>query len=134
MPAKASSTFLHSLGQDFVFNFNTPPVRIVRTIPEGHQELCSPLFFVEFDQDVDVNVVIKTIRFFNGRTQMPVTATLATLDDLDQYANVTSRAKIVSLLRSLHSENAYILFKVSQAFPRETLITVKLGPIVIFPL
>jgi hypothetical protein len=120
------------LGQEFVFEFNTPTVRIVRTIPsnDGHQELSTPLFFVEFDQDVESESVIKTVRFFNGRSTLPVSPVLASLADLDQYQNLTAREKIVSLIRSLNAENKYILFTVSQPFPRETLITVKLGPLV----
>ncbi len=117
------SAYKDPLKEDYIFEFSTPTVTVVRShpTPTGLYSL-SPIMFLAFNQVVDTDEVLKNISFHMKKKQYS-TAKPAKISEI-------SEDKTVKQLTTQYSEGFWIAFVSSKAFPPSSSITLKLGAVV----
>jgi alpha-2-macroglobulin len=83
-----------SLGETRSWRFSTPPPQVKQFYPQAGPTVRDPLLFVEFDQRIDAEAVLKTIHLRAGRGDYRLR--LASADEIaadDQVSNLTKAAE-----------------------------------------
>lgn len=115
VPAGTKSALGMTLAAETSWKFSTPPPTVKSTSPSGQAEPLMPLLFVAFDQKINPEAVLKTIRVTaEGK---PVSIKLATPEQIQADAVVASYAK--------YTEAGYWLaFQPVEPLPKNAGITV----------
>src|SRR5205823_3882436 len=83
-----------SLGETRAWRFSTPPPQVKQVYPQAGPTVRDPLLFVELDQRIDPEAVLKTIHLRAGRGDYRLR--LASADEIaadDQVSNLTKAAE-----------------------------------------
>ena len=114
-----------SLAETRAWRFSTPPPQVKQFYPQGGPTVRDPLLFVEFDQRIDPEAVLKTIHLRTGRDDYKLR--LASADEIaadDQISNLTKAAE----------KGRWLAFRVVAAngdglpLPTDTSVDVSVGP------
>ncbi len=107
------------LAEKVQFSFSTPPPTLQTYYPNYSPQPVNPIFFAAFDQLIDPDAVIETIKVTANGKSIPITpATEAELE----------KDKTVSRLIENAGEGRWISFKTSETLPKDTDINVSIGP------
>ncbi len=101
------------------WNFTTPPPQMQSHYPDGGPQVLDPLMFVAFDQKIDPDAVLPTVKVTAGGTARPIR--LATADEIQ--ADETVRRLSESTL-----EGRWLAFRATEPFPPATQVSVTIGP------
>ncbi len=99
--------FQETLDDDVTLEFSTPTISVVKYHPKEGLHRLAPVLFIAFDQLIDHQEILKTIRFFTEERKMSVhsNARLATDTDIAQDKIVAvKKQKLV--LRSERNRNS----------------------------
>lgn len=115
--------FKENLEKEYTITFSTPVVKILHTLPSGRREssrdhATNALIVVVFDQLVDAEAVLKTVKMLKKKSVLP--SRFATPEEIKQ-------AGMTALLKD-YSEGQFIVFTSTKQLPYNTKITVKIGP------
>jgi alpha-2-macroglobulin len=124
VPAGTKSATGGTLPNAKSWSFTTPPPTVKRFHPNGGVYNRGPLMFVEFDQQIDRDAVLQTIRVRAGREEFKVR--LATAEEIEGDASVRS-------FSSQAMKDRWLAFRVVgedllKALPGDSDITVSIGP------
>jgi hypothetical protein len=119
VPAGTKSASGGILAKAVTWTFKTPPPKIVTTYPDNSQQPLAPIFFIAFDQRIDPDAVLKTIKV-TARNQT-ANIVLASQTEIDQDERVSQLSKDAP-------EGRWLAFRTVQSFPTETNISVTIGP------
>ncbi len=109
---------------DVVYEFSTPVVRVTKYYPKEGLHSPTPLCLVAFDQIVDADAILKTVRFsIDPKGGVYSGARVTTKEEIHED-------KKLLLLISECTEGKYMVFTTTKPFPRSAKVTVKIGPIV----
>ncbi len=119
VPAGTTSMTGGALAEPVTWSFKTPPPKVVTSYPDDSPQPLAPIFFVAFDQRIDPEAVLKTIRVSAGFQNPQIV--LASQAELDAD-------KQVSQLIKNTPEGRWLAFRATQPFAAETNISVSIGP------
>ncbi|HUH03348.1 MAG TPA: Ig-like domain-containing protein, partial [Kofleriaceae bacterium] len=103
--------------------FTTPPPQLQESFPSGGIHGLTPVMFARFDQRIDPAAVLATISLHAGATRIGVhAATEAEIDADDDVRGMVARA-----VKEEHGER-YLAFVPDRALPKDSAITVDVGP------
>jgi uncharacterized protein YfaS (alpha-2-macroglobulin family) len=108
-----------TLTESVTWTFKTPPPKVVTTYPDNSPQPLKPLFFVAFDQRIDLAKVLKTISVRAGGQHVGIVLASQTEIDKDER---------VSQLSQDAPEGRWLAFRATQPFPTETNISIDIGP------
>ena len=91
IPAGTRSATGGSLGGAVSWKFTTPAPKVIKKYPEGGSISRAPIMFMEFDQRIDSDTVLKNIRVTAGATNFRLRS--ATQDEIDRDDSVSQLAK-----------------------------------------
>ncbi|HMB26689.1 MAG TPA: Ig-like domain-containing protein, partial [Blastocatellia bacterium] len=91
IPAGTKSAAGGALGAAKRWTFSTPPIQVKSSWPTGGPHSRNPLFFIEFDQRVEPDSIIKKIRL--SASDRVWTLRLATAGEIEADENVSRMAK-----------------------------------------
>jgi len=119
IPAGTKSALGGTLAKAQTWTFSTPPPKVTRFWPRyGTHKLDVPMF-VHFDQKVDPDTVLSTIKV-KGRGK---TYDLALMSPAEIQKHETLRGLVGSA-----KEGRWLAFKATTEFPKDTSIQVSIGP------
>lgn len=102
------------------WSFTTPAPKVLQTYPDSYEsQPLEPVFFVSFDQRIDPDAVLKTIKVFAGSQQASLV--LANESDLKKDPRAEQLTKSAQ-------EGRWLAFRATRPFPQETTISVTIGP------
>ena len=113
IPAGTKSILGNPLDKETKFIFKTPTVRLLSHGPSGTGQRRDPLIWLNFDQKIDPEAVLRTLKVTAGGSV--VAARLAT--EVEQKA-----------LGKHETPERWLMVKPTQLLPRDTDINVTLGP------
>ena len=119
VPAGTASAVGGELANALTFTFNTPPPQMETSYPNGGPQPVDPLMFVAFDQRVDPDAVLPTIRAVAGDTVYRLH--LATADEV-------KADEPVQRLANAAGKGRWLAFKADQPFPGAQTVKVTIGP------
>ncbi len=119
VPAGTTSATGGVLAEQVQFSFSTPPVTMQNYYPSYDPQPLEPVFFVSFDQRIDPQAVLETIRVTAGGN--PVRVKLATEAEIEAD-------KTVSQMAENAAEGRWLAFKAVEPLPADTSIQVAIGP------
>jgi uncharacterized protein YfaS (alpha-2-macroglobulin family) len=91
VPAGTKSANGQTLGKEVVWTFTTPPPKVETMIPNNQVTRRDALMFVSFDQEINPEAVIKTVKVSAGNRILPIR--LATQEEIEKDASVAYYAK-----------------------------------------
>ena len=91
IPAGTKSATGQVLQKDVVWTFTTPPPKVETKLPENQVTRRDAIIFVSFDQAINPNDVIKTIKVSGGGKVLPIR--LATPEEIEKDESVSYYAK-----------------------------------------
>ena len=100
------------------WKFATPAPKLVRKYPEGVSARRDTLVFMEFDQRVEPEAVLRTLKLQAGA---PVQVRLATADEIGRDENVKR-------LAASAAQGRWVALRAASELPSNTPVTVTLGP------
>ncbi len=119
IPAGTTSAVGGVLAETIQFSFRTPPPRLQTYFPSYDPQPLDPIFFAAFDQRIDPQAVLETIRVSaDGKT---VTIKLAS-------AEAVSADKRINQMAESAGEGRWLAFVASAALPADSFISVEIGP------
>ncbi len=122
IPAGTKSAVGGVLAETKRWTFATPPPKMKSSYPTGNSEPRNPLFFVEFDQRINAEAVLKRISLNSGNRQWPLR--VATADEIKAHEEVSE-------LASKALKESWLAFRVNETgdrvLPAETSFFVNLG-------
>ena len=119
IPAGTTSATGGTLAEAVSWTFTTPPPQLQSYYPEGSPQRLDPLMFASFDQRIDPDAVLPTVKASAGRT--PVSLRLATEEEV--------RAdKTVRHLAERAGEGRWLAFRAAEPFPADTEVRITIGP------
>ena len=101
------------------WSFSTPPPRVVERHPEEGPARRDVLLFAGFDQRIDPEAVLATVRVRAGRAEVPVRLA---------RAEETQADETVRGLAERSEEGRWIAFRTERPLPPDSAITVTVGP------
>ncbi|MBN1304336.1 MAG: hypothetical protein JXA13_07860 [Anaerolineales bacterium] len=120
IPAGTTSVTGGVLDEEIRFKFSTPPATMLRYYPRDYEpQPLEPLFFIEFDQRIEPEVVLKTIQVAAEGT--PVSVKPATPEDIEGD-------EAVNRLVENAAAGRWMVFKVLEPLPKDSSIQVEIGP------
>lgn len=119
IPAGTKSATGATLAAARTWKFATPPPVVKSSYPVSGPTRRDPVMFVEFDQAIDPEAVIETIRISSGRSQW--NARLATREEI-----LSDPA--VSQLAAGAQKGRWLAFRAEDQLPADTSINVTVGP------
>jgi uncharacterized protein YfaS (alpha-2-macroglobulin family) len=119
VPAGIKSISGESLAEAVTWTFKTPAPKIAMTYPDNSPQPLDPIFFIAFDQRVDPERVLDTIKVTAGN--QPINIVLASQTEIDKDEQV-------SQLIQDAPEGRWLAFRATQPLPPETSISVAIGP------
>ncbi|MDQ3042427.1 MAG: Ig-like domain-containing protein, partial [Acidobacteriota bacterium] len=122
VPAGTKSANGQTLGKDVVWTFTTPPPKIETKIPNGQITRRDAIIFISFDQEINPEAVLRTIKVTAGGKALPIR--LATQEEIERDASVSYYAKQAQpkrwlAFRAVTNEN-----QTENALPSASAITV----------
>jgi alpha-2-macroglobulin len=114
-----------SLAATASWRFSTPPAQVKQFYPQNGPTTRDPLLFVEFDQRIHAEAVLKSIKLSAGRKDYPLR--LATADEI-------AADEAVSNLTKTAEKDRWLAFRVAAAntdglpLPADTDVAVSIGP------
>ncbi|MDQ3747506.1 MAG: MG2 domain-containing protein [Acidobacteriota bacterium] len=91
VPAGTKSANGQVLQKDVTWTFTTPPPKIETKIPNSQITRRDALMFISFDQEINAEAVLKTIKVSGGGKVLPIR--LATRDEIEKDASLSYYAK-----------------------------------------
>jgi uncharacterized protein YfaS (alpha-2-macroglobulin family) len=120
IPAGIQSEIGGVLAESVQFTFQTPTPTMSNHYPYSDDpQPLDPLFFIAFDQRVDPEAVLATIRVTAGA--QPVAVRLATAEEVQKHASVGTLAESAGASR-------WLAFKAKASLPPDTDVSVVIGP------
>jgi uncharacterized protein YfaS (alpha-2-macroglobulin family) len=122
IPAGTKSANGQVLQKDVVWNFQTPPPTVQTKIPENQITRRDALMFVSFDQEINPNAVLQTIKISAGGKVLPIR--LATEAEISNDESISYYVKNVQpnrwlAFRAINSDGS-----TQNALPADSQITV----------
>ncbi len=105
------------------FTFTTPAPRMMSMWPDqGPQQLDTPMF-VLFDQRIDPAAVLATIKVVaSGKTY---STRLLTAEEVTKHESISG---LVASAKANQQDGRWVAFRAVETFPKDTAITVTIGP------
>ena len=119
IPAGIESATGGVLEETIQFTFSTPTVTLTRHYPSHDPQPLDPVFFAAFDQRIDQQAVLDTI--IVTADGEPVAVKLATEEEIEKDT-------VVSSMVAYTQEGRWLAFKALQSLPKDTNISVSIGP------
>jgi uncharacterized protein YfaS (alpha-2-macroglobulin family) len=119
VPAGTRSATGGVLAEAVQWSFSTPPVMLVSAYPSDGPQPLEPLFFVAFNQRIDPNAVLETVKVTAG--SQPVEIVLAAQTEIE-------KDKQVSYMVKNALDGRWLVFKATKPLPADTDIRVTIGP------
>jgi len=125
IPSGTRSATGGSLAASKIWKFSTPPPEVKSTYPTGGPHKRDPLMFVEFDQKIDSEAVLETIRVRAGGTQQRVR--LATSEEVNAD-------QMVSRMAANAEAGRWLAFRIVNAtnnaamLPADAAVDITVGP------
>ena len=122
VPAGTKSANGQTLAKDVVWKFTTPPPKVETMIPNGQVTRRDALIFISFDQQINPEAVLRTIKVSGGGKILPTR--LATQAEVEADSSISYYAKQAQpkrwlAFRAVTNENL-----TENALPAASLITV----------
>ncbi|HLO27778.1 MAG TPA: Ig-like domain-containing protein, partial [Anaerolineales bacterium] len=119
VPAETKSATGGTLAEAVTWTFRTPPPKVVTSYPDSSPQPLDPIFFIAFDQRIDPEAVLKTIRV--TAAGQPVSIVLVDQTEIDKDEQVKQLVKSAT-------EGRWLAFHAIGSFPTETNVSVTVGP------
>ncbi|MFN2232073.1 MAG: alpha-2-macroglobulin family protein, partial [Anaerolineae bacterium] len=119
VPAGTTSATGGVLAEAVRWTFRTPPPQVTLQYPTSDAEPLEPVFLVGFDQRIDPQAVLDTIRVTADGRDTPVR--LATQDELAADKGASRRAERLE-------EGRWLAFVAQEPLPKDAAIEVTIGP------
>jgi len=119
VPAGIKSVTGAVLNDEVRWSFETPAPTLVQKYPEGIPQKLDPLIYLEFDQLIDPEAVLKTIQLYAGNASFDLT--LASEEEIKADKTVNEFIKNAQ-------EGRWMVFKAQQRLPAASSISVTVGP------
>ncbi len=119
VPAGTASTTGGVLAEAVTWRFRTPPPRLISSSPGGGPHPLDPLVFLQFDQRVDPDAVLATVRLTADGDAVSVR--LASADEV-------AADETVKRLAETAGEGRWVAFRAAAPLPADTGVTVDVGP------
>jgi alpha-2-macroglobulin len=87
VPAGTKSANGQTLKTDFIWSFATPPPKVEGMFPKDQITRRDALVFVSFDQEINAEAVLKTIKVSGGGKNLPIR--LATQDEIEKDSSIS---------------------------------------------
>jgi uncharacterized protein YfaS (alpha-2-macroglobulin family) len=126
VPAGTRSARGGATSKPVTWKFSTPPPKLKAHYPEGTPVRRDAVIFMEFDQRVDAEAVLRTVRVRGGASSLKVR--LATDDEINADETVKRLAKEATKGRWLALRAVTESGDVSAALPSDSAISVSIGP------
>lgn len=126
IPAGVRSATGVSLGSAKAWTFATPPPQIKSSFPTSGPQRRDQTIFIEFDQKIDPNAVLRTIKVHAGKSEVPIR--LATQQEIESDSTVKKLAAVAQPGRWLAFRALDSSGNPANALPANTPITVTVGP------
>ena len=91
VPAGTKSANGQTLAKDVVWKFTTPPPKVETMIPNGQVTRRDALMFISFDQEINPEAVLRTIKVSSGKQILPTR--LATQQEVEADSSIAYYAK-----------------------------------------
>ncbi|MDQ2747326.1 MAG: Ig-like domain-containing protein, partial [Acidobacteriota bacterium] len=122
VPAGTKSANGQTLAKDVAWTFTTPPPKVETMIPQSQITRRDALMFISFDQEINPEAVLRTIKVSSGGKVLPTR--LATQDEIEKDSSVSYYAKEAQpnrwlVFRAVTNENL-----TENALPADAPITV----------
>ena len=118
IPAGTESALGGKLASAVSWTFSTPPLKLTSSYPNGGSRPLDPLFYVAFDQKIDVDAVFSKIQV--TADGQPVIVQLATEEE------ITANKQVEQFVKNGRSDRQFV-FRAQQDLPQDAQI------IVVFP-
>lgn len=119
IPAGTRSATGGALPEAVSWSFRTPPPAVVESYPGDIPQPQDPLFFIAFDQRIDPQVVLGTIRVSAQNKEIPLELASEEAIQADER---------VSRLATGIPEGRWLAFRSTQLLPTDTTVNVIIGP------
>jgi uncharacterized protein YfaS (alpha-2-macroglobulin family) len=119
VPAGTASAAGGKLDAAVRWTFSTPPPKLVSSYPGGGSQPLDPIFFAAFDQRIDPQAVLDTVKVSAGAVSVSVR--LATADEV-------AADEAVKRLAEDAGEGRWLAFRAAEPLPPDTQVTVVIGP------
>lgn len=130
IPAGTESANGNVLEEAVTWTFTTPAPVVEQFYPYSRQpQPRDPIFFVSFEQLIDAEAVLETIRVSASGEEFPTA--LVTADEIAEAAeaeDASSRAKQLHQLVQNGKEGRWLAFRTLEKLPANTTVTVYVGP------
>lgn len=126
--SKGSESILNeSLTEEAILKFDTPTVSVVKHHPKDGLHSLSPIIFVAYDQLVDMDILVATVKFFiivEGKPKPHCNCKFANQSEIQNDKNVKR-------MITEHKNGKYICAIPTKPLPRSSMVQVKIGPAVL---
>jgi len=119
IPAGIESAVGGFLAKSVKFQFNTPPLKMMRYYPSGDPQPLEPLFFIAFDQRINPVALLEYIAVQADNQNVDIR--LANESEIEQD-------ETVSQLVENAGEDRYIVFRADTSLPADAAIAVTVEP------
>lgn len=119
VPAGTESATGSGLDEAISWTFRTPAPTVQTFLPNSSPQPRDPLFFVSFDQRIDPDAVLETVRVMAGGE--PFAVRMASEEEIaedDRIANLAENSP----------ESRWLAFRTERRLPTDTTINVDIGP------
>jgi uncharacterized protein YfaS (alpha-2-macroglobulin family) len=122
IPAETKSATGQTLTKDVTWTFTTPPPKVEQMIPAGQTTRRDALMFISFDQEINAEAVLKTIKVTGGGKTLPVR--LATQEEIDKDDSIAYYVKTAQPRRWLAFRAITNEGMAEDALPADSVISV----------
>ncbi len=91
VPAGTKSANGQTLAKDVTWTFTTPPPKVEQMIPANQTTRRDALMFISFDQEINPEAVLRSIKVSSGGKNLPVR--LATQEEIEKDSSISYYAK-----------------------------------------
>ncbi len=119
VPAGVKSANGNSLQESVSWSFTTPTPTMQNYYPSYGTQPLEPVIFIGFDQRIDQQAVLQTIKVSTGGKNYDIR--LATENEIEADETVTN-------LINSYPEGRWITFRANQPLPKDSNINVEIGP------
>ncbi len=119
IPKGTKSAIGGVLAETVSWTFGTPAPKVISMYPQNIPQPLEPLIFISFDQRIDPEAVLNTIRLFAGNDQVELT--LATESQI-------KKDEKISQMVSDAQDGRFLVFKATRPFTANTSISITIGP------
>jgi hypothetical protein len=123
IPKGTKSAIGNELAEELKFDFTTPAPRVVSSWPNWGPQKLDPVMYVAFDQRIDAQKVLDTIKVKAGSKSYNVRA--ATKKEIAEDLTVKN---MIDSAESQSWKDRYVAFRVDALLPKDTTIEVRIGP------